>query len=381
MFPRAPRRPVHAADRPDLLGGLSPVTCVLARVVALAGVAAVGSAVLTATATDGSGVQPAAAHVAASASEPGHRPAPRTTVQAEARPAVTEPSPATRPAGAAPASPRPSTGKAAAKPAAQRPWLPTGTGMWLYEWHRSNGGDASSIVARAQRVGLSTLYVRTGSSWDGLSGAGHLQRLLSATRGSSVNLVAWDFPRLRHPEKDARRLARAARIRGGANGPRVSAVAPDIETPSEGTFNAVWRVRHYLKTLNRLLPDGVTVLGTVPWPSSYRIADYPYRTGAANSDALVPMTYWYNNAPTMVTARSISYLRERFDKPVMPVGQGYDGKLDVPSLRHNHLAHEVPKFFRTAKKHGAQAVSLWSWQAAPKAVWRALDRAGRMFRH
>jgi hypothetical protein len=252
--------------------------------------------------------------------------------------------------------------------------------MWLYQWHESNGGDAASIVARARRVGLSTLYLRTGSSWDGLSGAGHLRRLLAAARGTSVHVVAWDFPRLKHPVKDAKRLARAAHIRGGAHGPRVSAVAPDIETPSEGTFNAAWRVRLYLQVLNRHLPDGVTVLGTVPWPSRYRIADYPYGTVAAKSDALVPMAYWYNNGPSEVTAHSISYLRDRFHKPVMPVGQGYDGKIDVPSLRHNHLGREVPRFFRTARQHGARAVSLWSWQAAPAAVWRALDRADRMFR-
>jgi hypothetical protein len=252
--------------------------------------------------------------------------------------------------------------------------------MWLYQWSHSNNGNAASIVARARRTGLTTLYLRTGSAWEGLAGGTHLANLLRASRDTGVHVVAWDFPRLKHPVRDALRLARAAHVRGGANGPRVSAVAPDIETPSEGTFNAAWRVRLYLSALNRHLPKGVTVLGTVPWPSSYRIADYPYGTVAAGSDALVPMTYWYNNPPAMVTARSIGYLRDRFHLPVMPVGQGYDGKLDVPSLRHNKLGREVPNFLRTARQHGARAVSLWSWQAAPPVAWRALDRASHMFR-
>jgi hypothetical protein len=158
----------------------------------------------------------------------------------------------------------------------------------------------------------------------------------------------------------------------------VAAVAPDIETPAEGTFNAAWRVHTYLTVLRRHLPRGVAILSAVPWPSRYRIADYPYATVAAHSDALVPMAYWYNNRPAAVTARSISYLR-RFHKPVQPVGQGYDGKIDVPSLRHNHLGREVPAFFRTAHRYGARAVSLWSWQAAPPATWRALSHAHRMF--
>ena len=262
-----------------------------------------------------------------------------------------------------------------AKPAAR--YIPTGTGMWIYEWRRTNHGDPRSIVRRARQTGLSTLYVRTGSSWDGFTGGKHLQRLLTAARGTGVRVVAWDFPRLRHPEHDAHRLARAARVRT-ASGQRVAAVAPDIETPSEGTFNANWRVRAYLRALRHYLPADVAIITAVPWPSRYRVGDYPYGVVAAHSDVLVPMAYWYNNRPTDVTARSISYLR-RFHRPVQPVGQGYDGRLDVPGLRHNNLRRQVPAFFRTAHKHGARAVSLWSWQAAPPVAWHALVRAHRLF--
>jgi hypothetical protein len=252
--------------------------------------------------------------------------------------------------------------------------------MWIYEWGSSSGGDAGRIVARAKSVGLSTIYLRTGSSWDGLSGAVHVSRLLQATRHTNIRVVTWDFPRLRRPVRDARRLAAAARIGRGGRGPHVAAVAPDIETPSEGTFNAAWRVRTYLTALRRLLPKGVTILATVPWPSRYRIGSYPYGTVASHSSAFIPMAYWYNNSPSTVTGRSISYLRQRFHKPVMPVGQGYDGKIDVPSLRHNHLSREVPRFFRVAHRRGARAVSLWSWQAAPPTTWRALARAHHLFR-
>jgi hypothetical protein len=251
--------------------------------------------------------------------------------------------------------------------------------MWIYQWHASAGGSARRIVSRARHVGLSTLYLRTGSSHDGFTGGRVLPALLRASRGSHVHVVAWDFPTLRRPVHDARRLARAARIGRSGNGPHVAAVAPDIETPAEGTFNAAWRVRTYLTALHRRLPRGVTILTAVPWPSRYRIADYPYGAVAAHSDALVPMAYWYNNGPGVVTARSISYLRARFNKPVMPVGQGYDGKLDVPSLKHNHLSREVPRFFRTAHRRGVKAVSIWSWQSAPAATWRALARAHRLF--
>ena len=285
------------------------------------------------------------------------------------------------PARATAAAAKAKTSHRRAKPASSAHparYIPTGTGMWIYEWRRTNHGNAQSIVHRARTTGLSTLYLRTGSSWDGFNGDAHLRRLLTAARGTNVRVVAWDFPRLRWPEHDAHRLARAARVRT-ASGLHVAAVAPDIETPSEGTFNAGWRVRAYLRALRHYMPADVSILTAVPWPSRYRIGDYPYGAVATHSDVLVPMTYWYNKRPADVTARSIGYLR-RFHRPVQPVGQGYDGRLDVPGLRHNNLSRQVPMFLWTAHKHGARAVSLWSWQSAPPVAWHALAHAHRLFR-
>lgn len=353
----------------------------LGRIVTLVSVAALGAGALAAASPHGHPVAVRSAALTPAAAHPtsptpvhrGHeaRPAPHVP----ARPAA----PA-RTAGKAPAasSPAPAPRATARRAAAPARWLPRGIGMCIYQWGKTGGGNAHRVVHRAEQVGLSTLYVRTGSSWDGFTGARTLHELLPATHGTSLHVVAWDFPRLWHPVHDARRLARAARVDRHSTGPHVAAVAPDIETPAEGTFNAAWRVRTYMRALRRMLPADVTILGTVPWPSRYRIADYPYGAVAAHSDALVPMAYWYNNPPAMVTARSISYL-SRFHKPVQPVGQGYDGKLDVPSLRHNHLGREVPRFFRTAHAHGARAVSLWSWQAAPPPAWKALERAHHLF--
>lgn len=353
----------------------------LARLIALVAVAVFGAALLTVTQTAVTQTTRAVSSVAAvgsSVTTPKPVPASTTHRRVAVRPerAVVHATPRP-PATHAPAT---SHARTVPKPAHRQaiPYVPHGTGMWIYQWHRTNGGRAGQIVARAKNVGLSTLYLRTGSSWDGFTGGRTLPALLRATRGTDVSVVAWDFPRLRHPVRDARRLAHAAHFGREHGGPHVAAVAPDIETPSEGTFNAAWRVRLYLHALNNRLPKGVTVLSAVPWPSSYRRADYPYGTVAAQSDVLVPMAYWYNNPPGLVTLRSMSYLRQ-FHKPVAPVGQGYDGKLDVPSLHHNHLAREVPVFLRTAARAGAPAVSVWSWQSAQPATWRALARAHRLF--
>ena len=290
------------------------------------------------------------------------------------RPAVAAPSPRRAEPARRAASGRHASAHVRRQPAK---WLPSGTGMWIYEWNRSNGGRPSAVIKRAKTVGLTHLFVRTGSSHDGYTGTAVLRAVIPAARKAQLKVIAWDFPELTHPVADARRLARAAKFvaRGGG---RVSAVAPDIETPAEGTSSTPGAVRLYLKTLRRLLPASVPILATVPWPSSARVGHFPYATVAAHSDALLPMAYWYNNSPAAVTAASVKYLR-RFHRPVMPVGQGYDGRIDVPSLPHNNLAKQVPAFFATAHKLGARAVSLWSWQSAPNATWRALRSARRLF--
>ncbi len=252
-----------------------------------------------------------------------------------------------------------------------KPWLPTGTGMWIHEWPKTMHGNARKIVHRAKVYGITTLYLRTGTKKGGFDGGPQLRALLRATRGTNIKVVAWDFPMLDHPAADARRLAAAARFRPGGRGtPRVAAVAPDIETGAEGTRSSRARVTKYLKTLRRLLPH-TPILSTVPWPSEQRRGHFPFATVAHYSNAIMPMAYWYNRDPAGVTQYSIRWLR-RFHRPVFPVGQGYDSKLDAPYLPHSHQFREVNAFFRAALGNHATAVSLWSWQTAGVAQWRAL---------
>jgi hypothetical protein len=265
---------------------------------------------------------------------------------------------------------------AAAAPDAAAPdrWLPTGTGMWLHEWKQTQKGNAASVAARAQRSGFSHLYVQTGSSKKGWIGEEVLSQLMPALAGTDIAVIAWDFPKLDDPEEDARRMARAARwSRPGA--PRVMAVAPDVETGAEGTDLSGDRVVRYYRELRRLLPDSMAILATVPWPSEMRTGSYPYATTAPYADAFIPMAYWYNRPSDVVTATSMTWLK-RFGKPVMPVGQGYDGRLDVPWLKADpDLPGSIAAFISTARKHGAQSLSLWSWQTTGGAEWTELVKA------
>lgn len=265
---------------------------------------------------------------------------------------------------------------AAARPAAR--WLPTGTGMWVHIWSKTEGGRGRAVVHRARLAGLTHLFVKTGSSHDGWIGGRVLGQLMPATKGTGISVIAWDFPTLDRPEADARRLARAAWWhRPGA--PMVAAVAPDIETSAEGTHATRSSIERYYRTLRRSLPARVAILATVPWPSEGRLHRYPYVRTARHADALLPMAYWYNRSPSRVTRTSMRVLR-RLGKPVIPVGQGYDGRIDAPYLAPDrHPGRSVDAFVTAARMSGARSVSLWSWQTTGAQQWSALKRASKRY--
>ena len=285
-----------------------------------------------------------------------------------AEPAVEPSVPAPAPAGAAPGAGPPGEGTVVR-------WLPTGTGMWLHEWGASEGGSAPAVVDRALASGLSHLYVQTGSTKKGWIGDEVLTELLPATEGTGLKVIAWDFPKLIDPEADALRMAQAA-LRRVPGAPRIAAVAPDVETAAEGTQLSRDTVTRYYATLRAALPRDVAVLATVPWPSEKRTGTYPYAETAVHSDAFVPMAYWYNRSPYVVTETSMQWLA-RFGLPVMPVGQGYDGRLDAPYLAPDpDPAGSVQQFVDAARAGGAASISLWSWQTTGDPQWEVLARAG-----
>ena len=313
------------------------------------------------------------------------RPAPFAepgTAQAEARigvdlvpPRPTAPAPSRPPAPAPAPAPAAAPAPAPAPPPAAR-WLPTGTGVWLHDWAKTEGGNPADVVARVKGLGISHLYVQTGSSKKGFIGGPALDALLPAVDGTGIELIAWDFPKLVEPETDARRLAHAIlwHVEGAG---RVAAVAPDIETPAEGTRLSADAVVRYYRTLREVLPPHVAILATVPWPSEKRVGSYPYAETAAYSDAFVPMAYWYNRPPDVVTATSMQWLAQ-FGLPVMPAGQGYNGRVDAPYLPEDPDPRaSMQRFVDAARAHRARSISLWSWQTVYPQAWEVLAGASR----
>jgi hypothetical protein len=253
-------------------------------------------------------------------------------------------------------------------------WLPTGTGVWTNKWSKTSAGNPLRVVRTAKLQKVTHIFVKTGTLRGGFDGAPVLARILPATRGTNIKIVAWDFPMLRDPLGDAARLAAAARFSAGPGMPRVAAVAPDIETRAEGTRLTTGGIVVYYRELRRLLPPDVAILATVPWPSDRRVGRYPYAVTAQFADAFIPMAYWFNRSPVSVTEQSIRYL-ERFGRPVMPAGMAYDPALDGGRGLADPTASDLATFASASRRSGAPAVSFWAWQTASADHWRGIHAA------
>ena len=265
---------------------------------------------------------------------------------------------------------------AVATPAAVRPALPSGKGMWIWQPSMTEGGRVEAILARARAVGLSHIYVRTGSSWDGFHGGPFMDRILPAAHKAGLRVYGWDFPKLSDWQADVRRGATAIRHRT-PSGHRLDGFVADIETHAEGTHLTSAAAGAYGAGLRRAAGQGYPLVVAVPRPSAAK-AWYPYDVVSESFDAIAPMVYWLNREPGSDVAGALRDLA-RFGKPVIPVGQAYDGAPEggrpgVPPRA------ELMRFLRVAEEKGAAGASFWSWQAANQQAWDAI-RDSPHFRH
>ena len=253
--------------------------------------------------------------------------------------------------------------------------LPYGKGMWIYEPDKTEGGNVHAIVAKAKAVGLSHLYVRTGSSWDGFYAGAFLDQLLPVAHEADLLVYGWDFPRLIDWQADVER-AKAAIDHRTPDKHRIDGFSADIETRSEGTHITGEAAAAYGASLREAVGGNFPLIATVPRPS--RQQNYPYAEVVASFDAIAPMVYWLNRQPDTDVAGALRDLAQ-FGKPVFPVGQAYDGapeggRAGVPP------PEELWRFMAAGEAGGAQGVSFWSWQAANARAWSAIAEASEFRR-
>ena len=251
--------------------------------------------------------------------------------------------------------------------------MPTGKGMWIYEFPRTEGGNVDAIVARAKANGITHLYPRMGSHWDGFNVKPHMDRLLPAAHAAGLLVFGWDFPRLGDSLPSDIERAKVMINFTSSSGDRLDGFSADIETINEGSHVSPSIALAYGKALREIAGPDFTLIATVPRPSPRHRPTYPYAEIVESFDAIAPMVYWLNRQPDTDVIGAMNEL-EKFGKPVFPVGQAYDGKPEggragVPP------PEELQSFMRSALAEGAPGVSFWSWQAANGAAWTAIRDA------
>ncbi len=246
--------------------------------------------------------------------------------------------------------------------------LPVGKGMWIWLPEKADGGNPQAIVARAQRVGLTHIYVRTGSSKMGFHGAPFLDALLPVAHAAGIRVIGWDFPYLDDIGADVARAHQAIHYTT-PSGDRIDAFAADIELRSMGVNISPATASQYGVSLRDAVGFGFPLIAVVPRPSQYLLS-YPYENVVTAFDAIAPMIYWMGNDPAAVVNMTWDRLGP-LGKPIMPVGQAYDGFAEggpqgIPSPAM------LQRFMDAAAYRGATGVSFWSWQHANQPAWDTL---------
>jgi hypothetical protein len=244
--------------------------------------------------------------------------------------------------------------------------------MWLYEPQYVEGGDPVSIVARAQATGLTHLFVRMGSSVDGFNAAEFLDALLPVAHAGGLRVIGWDFPYLENVGADVMRALEAIQYTT-PTGDRIDGFSADIETQMEYVWLSPENAASYGATLRENVGPSFLLIATVPRPSPARQVDYPYPEVVQYFDAIAPMVYWIDQPPDEEAANAVDFLSQ-FGKPVLPVGQAYDGALEG-GPPGTPTADEIGSFVNAADAHGAAGVSFWSWQHASDEMWSAIAAA------
>ena len=291
-----------------------------------------------------------------------------TEVLQPVQPVDTAPPQVNLPAGSSPVT---SPANSVFEPSRPVKWLPSGKGMWIYEPARTENGNVAAIIAKAKATGLTHLWVRMGSAWDGFNVVPFVNQLIPAAHAAGIRVIGWDFPKLEPVDADVQRALTMIR-HTTPGGHRIDAFSADIETRAEGTRISAESALAYGTALRAGVGPDYTLIVTVPRPSKEK-AGFPYPQVVSGYDAIAPMVYWLDRQPDTDVAGALRDLA-KFNKPVYPVGQAYDGSPEggrkgVPP------PDELWRFMRFAQNHGAAGVSFWSWQAANQPAWDAIREA------
>jgi hypothetical protein len=232
-------------------------------------------------------------------------------------------------------------------------------GMWIWYVSKSEGGSVASIVARAKRYGIGTVYVKAGDGgtvWSQFSTS-----LVTALQAGGIDVCAWQFVYGDNPVAEAR-VGAAAAAKGA------DCLVIDAESDYEGKYAAADR---YIRTLRAKVGEAFPLsLAGFPYVDYHPAFPYSVFFGPGGATYNQPQMYWKAIGTSVRAVYEHTYLFNRlWGHPVYPVGQTYE----APGNGALRL------FRRFAASFGGLAPSWWDWQETTGREWGALGAtsAGR----
>lgn len=228
-----------------------------------------------------------------------------------------------------------------------------GNGQWI--WMMSRSGSIASIIARAKRTGLRTLYIKSG---DGRSYWTQFDRAVGPLKAAGLRVCAWQYVLGRRPEAEAAIGARA--VRAGAD-----CFVIDAEIEFERYKDRYSRVQRYMRALRARVgptyPVGMTSFPYVDYHGPFPYSAFFTGPDAANFN--VPQVYWkaFRTSAAKAVERTVRWNRI-FGVPMALLGSTY--------MRESRA--EITAFRCAAQNAGIQGVSWWDWQETRAFQWSAL---------
>jgi Putative peptidoglycan binding domain len=225
-------------------------------------------------------------------------------------------------------------------------------GMWIWYVDRSEGGSVARIVARADRAGIGTLYVKAGDgggTWSQFN-----RTLVTALHQGGLDVCAWQFVYGDNPVAEAKVGATA--VRRGAD-----CLAIDAEGEYEGKYAAA---ELYLRALRARIGSAFPLsLAGFPYVDYHPSFPYSVFFGPEGVSYDQPQMYWKAIGTSVRAVYEHTYLFNRlWGHPIYPLGQTYGGAGRGQILR----------FRRFSESYGGLAPSWWDWQETSAGAWQAL---------
>ncbi len=228
-----------------------------------------------------------------------------------------------------------------------------GQGIWIWYLSKSEGGNVASIVARAKRAGVTTLFIKSSDGSTNYWGQ-FTPQLVQTLHANGLKACAWQYVYGTHPTGEADLGARA--VAAGAD-----CLVIDAEAEYEGHYGAA---QTYITGLRaKIGPDYPVGLASFPYVDYHPSLPYSVFLGPGGAQFNAPQMYWKDIGTSVDSVYSHTFVANRiYGRPLYPLGQTYQDPPPSQLLRFRELAGA----------YGARGLSFWDWQETTSRGWSAL---------